>query len=132
MSDDFTIEFRGDYLHIRHAPGHEIDREAMIELWEAVNEASRIHKCRLIFSEGEIAVRKPKILPAFEAAKMISTTQHGFRIACYFKGHEQSEVTDFFKTAAANRGMQIEYFSDREAAFRWLGVKENKVGVNSC
>lgn len=128
MNDKFTIEFRGDYLHVRHAPGYEIDRENSIAVWEAVNQASRIHNCRLVFSEGENVIRKAKILDAFEAAKMFSQTQHGFRVACYFKGYEPDEVAEFFKTAAVNRGMRIEYFTDREAAFRWLGVKENKDG----
>jgi hypothetical protein len=47
----------------------------------------------------------------------------GLRVACCFENHETDELTEFFKTAASNRGVEIEFFSDRQKALSWLGVE---------
>ena len=47
----------------------------------------------------------------------------GLAMACFVQGHVPDEQTEFFKTAAMNRGVRVEFFSNREEALRWLGIR---------
>ena len=46
----------------------------------------------------------------------------GVSLACCFYGYAPDQQTHFFKDAAQNRGVRVEFFDEREAALRWLGV----------
>ena len=46
----------------------------------------------------------------------------GVSLACCFYGCAPDQQTHFFKDVAQNRGVRVEFFDEREAALRWLGV----------
>lgn len=43
-------------------------------------------------------------------------------VACCFYGYAPDQQTRFFMDVSQNRGVRIEFFAEREAALRWLGV----------
>jgi len=47
-------------------------------------------------------------------------------MACLVQGHVPDNQTEFFKVAAMNRGVRVEFFRDRNEALRWLGIRRAK------
>lgn len=124
MSTDFTIEFRGDYIYVRHAADFEITPESTAKLWSALAEECGAYNCRRVLREGKFSLRKMNWLSAYDSAIQAANVIPGLRVACCFENYVEDELTKFFKMAASNRGVDIEFFSDRQEALCWLGVEE--------
>lgn len=122
MSTDFTIEFRGNYILVRHAPGFEINSQSSAKLWSALAVECKTYNCRRVLREGKPGRRKMNWLAAYDSAVLATNVIWGLRVACCFENYAADEMTEFFKTVASNRGVEIEFFSDRQEALRWLGV----------
>jgi hypothetical protein len=124
MSTDFTIELRDSYIHIQNAPDYEITPEGTEKMWMALAAACQKHNCLRALAEGRIASREMSMKKAFESGEYIAKTIPGLKFACCLEGYTADIVTDFFKLVATNRGAEVEFFSDRAEALRWLGVDE--------
>ena len=122
MNTNFTMEFCGAYIHVRLTSGYEISSESMYRLWTDLAEFIRMYKCHRVLSEGLMPSRRMNMAGAFISGEQISQSVSGLLMACYFEGYQPDELTEFFKTVARNRGASIEFFSDREKAFQWLGI----------
>ncbi len=123
LSNDFEISFHGEYLRVLHPDDFEITPETNQKVWQAINEACKTHKCLRVLSEGKINQRKMKTWNAHESGSQ-SGGIRGLRLACLFYDYKPDEMSEFFKTVSANRGVKIEFFTDKSAALEWLGVKE--------
>jgi hypothetical protein len=122
MNTNFTMEFSGTYIHVRLTPGYEISSESMYRLWTDLAEFVRKYDCRRVLAEGLMPSRRMNMAGAFISGEQISQSVSGLLMACYFKGYKADELTEFFKTVARNRGTSVEFFSDQEEAFQWLGI----------
>ena len=120
--NDFEIAFHGDYLHVLHPDNFEISPETNQKIWQAINAACKNHKCLRVLSEGKINQRKMKTWNAHESGSQAGGIR-GLRLACLFYGYEPDEMSEFFQTVSANRGVKVEFFTDKSAALEWLGVK---------
>lgn len=123
-SGDFTIIFRGSYIHVLMADNFEITPEGNRKVWEATAEACRQYDCFKVLSEGNVQSRRLKAFDAFKSGTQASEIR-GLQNACLFYNYKTDDVTEFFKTVAANRGVRIEFFTDKKTALKWLGVEEN-------
>ena len=123
MNTKFSIQFCGTYLHVQLDQGFEICPESMTNLWEALAEASRLYNCRYVYSEGLMPNRRMNMAGAFVSGDLLSQSVAGLKMACYFEGYEADELTEFFKVVARNRGTLVDFFSTREEAYLWLGVR---------
>ena len=126
MNTNFTIEFRGDYIYVRHGSDFEITPESAASLWSALSDKCKSFNCRRVLREGRISLRKMNWLAAYNSAIQAANVIPGLRVACCFKNYDEDELTKFFKTAASNRGVEIEFFSDCKEALYWLGVENYK------
>jgi hypothetical protein len=97
----FTLEPRDGYLYVHLAPGFEMNPESMSGLWTGISAGCREHGMR-------------KAL----AARLVP----GASVACCLRGFTPDEQTRFFRTAAMNRGVRVEFFQDLNSALRWLGA----------
>lgn len=122
MDTDFTIDFCGDYLYVRHASGFDITPECTAKIWSALAVGCNIHNCRRVLIEGRFVWRKMSCLAAYISATQATNIIQGLRVACCFENYTENELTGFFKMVASNRGVEIEFFSDRQKARGWLGV----------
>lgn len=122
MGKGFTIEGRGEYIHLLHEPNFEVTREAMGEVWSELADACKRLECNTVLVEAPSPKRKLDTTAAFETATRISQLTPGIKLAMLLLDYQTDELTDFFKTVARNRGARIEYFSDKEKALEWLGV----------
>jgi hypothetical protein len=123
MCTNFTIEFRGDYIYVRHASDFEFTPEYTASFWSALGDECQTYNCRHVLREGRFSLRKMNLLEAYNSAIQAANVISGLRVACCFKDHTEDEMTKFFKMAASNRGVEIEFFSDCQAALFWLGVE---------
>jgi hypothetical protein len=125
LSNDFEIVFRGNYLHVLHPDNFEISPEGNAKLWEMLAELCKTHNCYRVLSEANIQLRKLKTWNVHHSGSQASEIR-GLRLACLFYNYQPDEMSEFFKTVSANRGAKVEFFTDKTAAFEWLGVKETE------
>jgi hypothetical protein len=119
---NFTLEPREGYLYMHLAPGFEATPESMARVWTAISEACRRHNLRRVLADGENVQRKLTPMESYDHASLAARLMPGLTVACCFRGYKTDEQTEFFKTAAMNRGVQIEFFQDLDKALRWLGA----------
>ena len=123
MSTAFTLDFICDYIRVRHPDDYEITPESQQQLWTAIGEASRKYNCRRVLAESPAPPRRTmNTVDAFKSAGQAANVSSMLRVACVFPGYRADETTEFFISAAYNRGVRIEFFSDRDEALCWLRV----------
>ena len=119
---DLTVEPREGYLYLHLAPGFQATPESMTRLWTAVSESCRQHNLRRVLADGENVQRKLSPVESYDHASLAARLMPGLTVACCFRGYRTDEQTEFFKVAAMNRGVRVEFFQDLSAALRWLGA----------
>lgn len=119
---DFTLEPREGYLYVHLAPGYEITPDSMTRLWTAMSKACREHNLRRVLVEGEDVRRRLTPMESFDHAGLAARLLPGLSVACCFRGYKPDEQTEFFRTAAMNRGVRVEFVQSLDAALRWLGA----------
>ena len=119
---DLTVEPREGYLYLHLAPGFQATPESMTRLWTAVSESCRQHNLRRVLADGENVQRKLSPVETYDHASLAARLLPGLTVACCFRGYKTDEQTEFFKVAAMNRGVRVEFFQDLSAALRWLGA----------
>jgi hypothetical protein len=123
MSTDFTIEFRGDYIYVRHAAEFEITPETTGRLWPALAVGCSVNDCRRVLINGKLGWRKSNWLAAYSSATRAMSIIQGLRVAYCFENYTEEELLKFFKMVASNRGVETEFFTDFRRALCWLGVE---------
>jgi hypothetical protein len=119
---NFTLEPRETYLYLHLTPGFEATPESMARVWTAISEACRRHNLRRVLADGENVQRKLTPMESYDHASLAARLMPGLTVACCFRGYKTDEQTEFFRNAAMNRGVQIEFFQDLDKALRWLGA----------
>lgn len=126
QDSEITMELREGYLYARLVPGFEITPERMNRLWQAVGEACLKSGLRRVLTEGTVSGRRMSTMDSFENAAAAARLVPGLAMACFVQGHVPDEQTEFFKIAAMNRGVRVEFFRTHEEALRWLGIRQTK------
>ena len=119
---DFTLEPREGYLYLHLEPGFEMTPDSMAKLWTTISRACREHDLRRVLAEGENVQRRLTPMESFDHAGLAARLMPGLSVACCFRGFVADEQTMFFRTAAMNRGVRVEFVQDLNAALRWLGL----------
>jgi hypothetical protein len=127
-SSGFTLEPRDGYLYVQLAPGFEMDLESTSRVWVAICEACRERGLRRALLEGEGVTRRMMPIEAFDVADLAARLLPGLSVACIFRGYVPDSQSQFFRTAAMNRGVRMEFFQDLNAALRWLGAGDRPPG----
>ncbi len=122
-SSEFSLEPREGYLYLHLAPGFEATPDSMNRVWTAITQACREHKLYRVLGDGENVKRKLTPMDSYDHAALAAHLMPGLSVACCFRGYKTDEQTEFFRTAAANRGVRVEFFQDLSSALRWLGIK---------
>jgi hypothetical protein len=121
-----TLEVRDGYLYARLVAGFEITPDRMNRLWKEIGEACALHGMRRVLTEGTVSGRRMTTMDSFENAAAAARLAPGLAMACFVQGHVPDQQTEFFKIAAMNRGVRVEFFSNRDEALRWLGIRQSK------
>jgi hypothetical protein len=126
MNEELQIEFNGDFIELRHARGARIDARTMDARWTLISEACAKFDCNRVLVEGEAPERDMSTMDAFGSGVRAAEVAATLKLALCFADYEPDDLSEFFKTVAYNRGVQAEFFSNREDALKWLGVGRRK------
>lgn len=122
MSTDFKLTPHAEYVHVQLAPEYEITPGGATALTMAISDACTQQGLRRVLVEGTIARRQMGMMDSFAQGSLAGTMLTGISLAYCFYGYAPDEQTAFFKDVAQNRGVRVEFFREREAALRWLGL----------
>jgi hypothetical protein len=126
LDSEATLELREGYLYARLVQGFEITPERMNRFWKQIGEACLRSSLRRVLTEGTVVGRRMTTVDSFENAAAAARLAPGLAMACFVQGHLPDEQTEFFKIAAMNHGVRVDFFAKREEALRWLGVRPTK------
>src|SRR5262245_56766277 len=123
MSTDFKLTPHADYVHVELAPGYEIKPDGTTQLTLSISDVCARQGQRRVLIEGTVARRSMGTMDSFGFGSLLGSMLPGGALACCLYGYAPDHQTQFFRDVAHNRGVRIEFFNDREAALRWLGVQ---------
>jgi hypothetical protein len=122
MSTDFKLTPHAEYIQVELAADYEIKPDGTTQLIVAISEVCARQGQRRVLIEGTIARRTMGTMDSFSLGSLIGSMLTGVSVACCFYGYAPDQQTQFFKDVSQNRGVRLEFFRDRDAALRWLGV----------
>ncbi|WP_425617166.1 hypothetical protein NA78x_000837 [Anatilimnocola sp. NA78] len=122
MSHNYSLEFRADHVVVQLTPNFELSPATLRGHWAAVTAFCQEHQCAKVLSLATNPHRSLNTMDAYDSGKSAASSGLALKVACYWQGYEPDELTRFFQTVAANRGMEVEYFASLPAALAWLDV----------
>jgi hypothetical protein len=122
MSTEFNLTLHPGYIHVELAPGYEFSPEGTTQLTLALSDVVARQNQRRVLIEGTVAQRQMGTMDSFGFGSLLGTLLPGVSLACCLYGFTHDDQTQFFKDVTQNRGVRIEFFANRDAALRWLGV----------
>ena len=125
MSTDFKASLHAQYLHVELAPDYEISPEGTTQLILSIADVCNRQGLRRVLIEGSIGRRSMGTMDSFGLGSLIGSMLTGVSIACCFYGYDPDGQTRFFMDVSQNRGVRVEFFKERAAALRWLGVGQD-------
>jgi hypothetical protein len=128
MSSGFTLEPREGYLYVHLEPDFEMTSASTSAVWVAICEACRERGLRRALAEGDNVTRQLTPMEALDIAGLAARLLPGLSVACVFRGYVPDSQSQFFRTAAMNRGVRMEFFQDLNSALRWLGAGDQPPG----
>ena len=93
-------------------------RDCLMELASACAE----NNCRRILGRVEGRLGHLTVAEVFEMESYVAGTAPSLQIAILTGEDDSRELKEFFKLAASNRGLTIDFFTDESQALSWLGV----------
>jgi hypothetical protein len=122
MSTDFKLTPHAEYIHVELAPDYEIKPDGTTQLTLALSDVCARQGQRRVLIEGRIARRQMGTMDSFGFGSLVGSMLTGISLACCLYDYTPDQQTQFFKDVAQNRGVRVEFFRDRAAALRWLGL----------
>jgi hypothetical protein len=122
VSTDFKLTLHPQYVHVELAADYEIRPEGTTQLILSIADVCSRQGQRRVLIEGTIGRRSMGTMDSFGLGSLMGSMLAGVSIACCFYGYAPDGQTRFFMDVSQNRGVKVEFFKDRDAALRWLGV----------
>jgi hypothetical protein len=122
MTAAFNLTVQDKYVHVLLAEGYEITPEGRSKALQAISEACKQHRLRKVLIEGEVAGRRMSTTDAFATGALAASLMSGTWLALCYYGYKPDSTSELFQISAENRGVRVQFFDEREAALRWLGV----------
>ena len=131
MDDLFEHEVHPTYLHIKHPPDYVITSGNAEEKWNRIGQLCRQHGVAKVLVEADRPERRLDTGAAFDAGRVLAEHMSGLSVAICFHDYDFDDLSSFFKTVAQNRGVNLEFFSDVDAALSWLVVNTGENAAHS-
>jgi hypothetical protein len=120
MSTDFTLKFCATYVHLELAPNYEINAESNARQWPALTAFCAEYQCFKVLSTGKNPRRNLGTMDAYKSGVLLTTPKLPLKIACVWEDYVTDDLTQFFENVSANRGVEVQFFQEVEAARFWL------------
>ena len=120
MFDGLSLEFKDDHIHLKHDKSFVINPTSMKSFWGYLREQCEDHDCTSVLLEADSPTRNMDTVGAFTSGVAAASVAQNLWLALCFHRYKPDEISELFRQAARNRGANVEFFSDREAALVWL------------
>ena len=94
------------------------------QLIVAIAQECERRQCRRVLVEGREVRRGLGTVDAFALGTLMGSMLPGASFAFCLHGYSPDPQSKFFIDVTWNRGVRVEFFSERAAARRWLGVAD--------
>jgi len=118
--DELSLEFKNDHIHLTQGKNFEITPDGMKSFWDYLRKQCEHHACTNILIEAEAPTRSMDTVAAFTSGVQLASVAPNLWMALCFLRYKPDEISELFRQAARNRGANVEFFTDREAALVWL------------
>lgn len=119
MEPAYSVEFRGDHVHVQLGPGFQVDPEWRDEVWENVRRACGERGSSRVLVEGYVPSGERTPDEVIAAGERTATVPHLW-LAFHMENYVPSEQSELFEAIAASRGVRVKFFADAEHALTWL------------
>ena len=125
MEEVFSVEHRGDHIHVQIRPEIEVSDEARAEFWGMIQRICEERDCRRMLIEGTLPAGERRPAEVVSAGKANATVPDLW-IDFHVENWVPNEQSELFEAIAAARGVRVKYFDNSEAALNWLRTNTPK------
>jgi hypothetical protein len=125
MEEVFSVEHRGDHIHVQLGPEIEVSGETRGEFWGMIRRICEERDCRRILVEGFVPSREQPPTEVVAAGEATATIPNLW-IAFHMENWKPTEQGELFEAVAASRGVRVKFFATSEAALNWLRTNTEK------
>lgn len=125
MEEVFSVEHRGDHIHVQLSPGIPVSDESRGEFWEMIRKLCEERDCRRILIEGFVPEGERAPTEVIAAGEATATVPHVW-LAFHLENFVASEQSELFEAVAASRGVRVKFFDTTDAALNWLRTNTPK------
>jgi hypothetical protein len=119
MEPAYTVEFRGDHVHVQLGKGYKFDPEWRDEVWENVRRLCEERGSCRVLVEGYVPSGERTTDEVIAAGERTATVPHLW-LAFHMENHVPSEKSELFEAIATSRGVCVKFFGERDDALSWL------------
>lgn len=119
LDETFTVQFRGDHVHVRLGRNYTLDPETQNEFWREVRAACDEHESRRVLVEGYVPSGERGTAEVVDAGQRAAVIPNLW-LAFHLKDYVPNERSELFQVIAAASGVRVKFFSDHERALLWL------------
>ena len=121
----FTIEHRGDHIHVELRPYSGPDQEWQQEYWSLLRTACQEHDTCRVLVEGTPPRSERTSMEIVEAGRRTANVPSLWLGYC-LEGFERNEQTALYETVASTGGVRVKFFSEHDKALQWLRANSTK------
>ena len=125
MEDDFKVEFRGDHIHVELTPDFTVEAERRDEFWNILRAACEKHGSSRVLVEGFVPRGQRKPAEVVDAGLKTAVIPHLW-MAFHLEDFVPTEQSELYEVTAASQGVRVKFFSEHEAALKWLRINAPK------
>jgi hypothetical protein len=119
LEKDFSVQFRGDHIHVVLGPDYKVEPDQQDEFWNKLKTAAEENNSRRALVEGYVPSGERQTGEVVDAGLRTAAVPDLWLAFCLekFVPNERSEL---FQVIAASSGVHVKFFSDRDLALKWL------------
>lgn len=125
MSNNYSIDFREDHIHVVLSPDYEVNAENRRAFWKELHKACDKHDTRRVLVEGPIPTEERETDEVIDAGTSAAAVPHLW-LAFSVPDWEPTEQTALFTTMAKVSGVRVRFFDQNDKALRWLRVNSQR------
>lgn len=114
----YEINFKGDYVEVRHLKSFELTASLSEAIWDEVLALCKMHRCKSVLRVGPVPIRN---MTAVEVAAVASRLDiPGLKVAYCWDDCRPDKINALFAGQAMENEVTVRFFCDSDAAIEWL------------
>ncbi len=123
----YAIKILADHILVTNSADFQATRGLVFQQWNDIAKACAKSGLKKVLIHGVGFERKLNTAEIFRTGDAFpGLGLLGMRVALCFPGYKTDELSGFFRTVADNRGVELCFFGELEAAAEWLGIASSK------